>query len=251
MTRETGQEPIEPHPLLSRFYREEAQRPSFVRRLFNETAPYYDEINGIFSLGSGARHRRRWLLNAGLRKGQRVLDVAVGTGLVAREAVAITGSRRDVIGIDVSEAMLAVAQRNLGIPLVQGAAEDLPLANECADIVSMGFALRHVSDLVGTFREFHRVLRRGGTALILEIGAPSRPFRRKLLAIYFARVIPFCYGRTLGKAPTQRLMEYYWETIDNCVPAPVILEAMRGAGFEDAQCHVELDIFRSYIGHKH
>ena len=250
MTRLTGREPIEPHPVLARFYREEAQRSSFVRRLFNETAPYYDEINGIFSLGSGARYRRRRLVNAGLQRGQRVIDVAVGTGLVAREAVAITGSPRDVIGVDVSEAMLAVARQNLGILLVQGAAEDLPLRDECADFVSMGFALRHVSDLIGTFNEFHRVLRHGGTALILEIGAPSHPFGRKLLGTYFARIIPFCYGRTLSKAPTQRLMEYYWETIDNCVPAPVILEALRGAGFQDAQCHVELDIFRSYVGHK-
>jgi len=250
MTRTAVPEPVEPHPVLSRFYREEAQRPSFVRRLFNETAPYYDEINGIFSLGSGARHRRRWLVKAGLQKGQRVVDVAVGTGLVAREAVAITGSHRDVIGVDVSEAMLAVAQRNLGIPLVQGAAENLALADECADIVSMGFALRHVSNLSGTFREFHRVLRRGGAALILEIGAPSGPLRRKLLATYLRRIIPFCYGRTLGKAPTQRLMEYYWETIENCVPASVILEAMCGAGFDDAQCHVEFGMFCSYIGHK-
>jgi demethylmenaquinone methyltransferase / 2-methoxy-6-polyprenyl-1,4-benzoquinol methylase len=250
MTRLAGHAPIEPHPVLSRFYGEQPQRSSFVRRLFNETAPYYDEMNGIFSLGSGGRYRRRSLVNAGLQQGQRVIDVAVGTGLVAREAVAITGSPHNVIGVDVSEAMLAVARRNLGIPLVQGVAEDLPLGNECADFVSLGFALRHVSDLVGTFREFHRVLRKGGTTLILEIGAPSHPLRRKLLAAYFSRIIPFCYGRTLGKAPAQRLMEYYWETIDNCVPAAVILEAMRNTGFEDAQCHIEFDIFRSYIGHK-
>ena len=250
MTGLDGRKAIEPHPVLARFYRDPAQRRSFVRHLFNETAPYYDGINGIFSLGTGGRYRRRWLLNAGLQRGHRVIDIAAGTGLVAREAIAITGNRRDVIGIDVSETMLALARRNLGSPVVQGAAEDLPLGHECADFVSMGFALRHVSDLNGTFREFHRVLRRGGTALLLEIGAPSHPLGRKLLATYFERVIPFFYGWTGDKSPTQRLMEYYWETIENCVPAGVILKAMRSAGFQDAQCHSEFDIFRSYIGHK-
>jgi demethylmenaquinone methyltransferase/2-methoxy-6-polyprenyl-1,4-benzoquinol methylase len=250
VTKLDRRDAVEPHPVLARFYQERGQRSLFVRRLFNDTAPFYDGINRLFSLGTGSRYRRRCLIQAGLRPGLRVIDVAVGTGLLAREAVAITSRRHDVIGVDLSEAMLGIAQRNLGIPLVQGTAEDLPLADHCADFVSMGFALRHVSDLLGTFREFHRVLRPGGTLLVLEIGAPRKAFNRKLLATYLGRVIPLVYGWRAEKVRTQMLMDYYWETIENCVPAETIQETMAGVGFDRVECRAELDLFRSYIGRK-
>src|SRR5258707_15354361 len=121
-----NQRVVEPHPVLTGFYGQRAQRSSFVRRLFNETAPYYDGLNQLFSLGSGAWYRRRSLLRAGLRPGLKVIDVAVGAGLLAREIVGVTGRAGDVIGIDLSEAMLAAARRKLNIRLIQGIAEQLP-----------------------------------------------------------------------------------------------------------------------------
>ncbi|MGO8916874.1 MAG: class I SAM-dependent methyltransferase [Stellaceae bacterium] len=236
--------------MIAGFYEQRSQRQPFVRGLFNATAVHYDSINRLFSLGSGAWYRRRCLLRAGLRPGLRVVDVAVGTGLLAREAVAITGSRHSVIGVDVSEGMLAIARAKLGIPLIQGAAEGLPLAEEVADFVTMGYALRHVSDLVTAFREFHRVLRRGGSVLLLEIGKPSRPLSRALTSTYLGRVVPFLASLTTGEAHARTLMRYHWETIENCVPAERILQAMRDSGFEDARCEVDLDLFRSFIGQK-
>ena len=145
---------IEPHPVLPAYYRARGQQSAFVRGLFNDNAAYYDQINNILSLGSGSVHRRQCLLKAGLRPGLRVLDIAIGTGLVAREAVGIVESRADVIGLDLSEAMLAQARRNVDIPLIQGIAESLPIADATVDFITMGYALRHVSDLVRTFREF-------------------------------------------------------------------------------------------------
>lgn len=240
----------EPHPVIPRFYQQPSQRRPFVRGLFNATAVHYDSINRLFSLGSGAWYRRRCLMRAGLRPGLCVVDVAVGTGLLAREAVAVTGSRRSVIGVDLSEGMLAVARQKLGIPLVQGAAEELPLAEEVADFVTMGYALRHVGDLVTAFREFHRVLRRGGTVLLLEIGKPTRPLSRTMTSIYLGRIVPFLSRWKTGEAPVGTLMRYYWETIETCVSAERILEAMGDSGFEDCRCEVELDLFRSFIAHK-
>ncbi len=107
---------IEPHPVLPAYYQKTEQRPAFVRDLFNKTAPQYDRINKLFLFNSGAWYRGKALRRAGLRPGMRVLDLATGTGLVAREAVAITGSKADVIGLDMSEGMLAEAQRSLDIP---------------------------------------------------------------------------------------------------------------------------------------
>ena len=244
-----NQRVVEPHPVLSSFYGQPSQRSSFVRRLFNETAPHYDDLNQLFSLGSGAWYRRRSLLRAGLRPGLEVIDVAVGTGLLAREIVGITGDARDVIGIDLSEAMLAAARRKLDIRLIQGMAEQLPFADESADFLTMGYALRHVSDLVSAFREFHRVLRHGGTVVVLEISKPTRAVSHALVSAYLGRVVPFIC-RFTGGGGTETLMEYYWQTIENCVPPKIILEAMAQGGFGDLRCTVDLDIFRSYVGHK-
>lgn len=242
--------PVEPHPVIAGFYAQRAQHKPFIRGLFNDTAPYYDGINRLFSLGSGAWYRRRCLMRAGLRSGHSIIDVAVGTGLLAREAVAVTGVKQAVVGIDLSEAMLAVARGKLDIALVQGMAEALPFADGVADFVTMGYALRHVADLVVAFREFHRVLRPGGTVLLLEIGRPRTRLGCALASAYLGRVVPFLCGLAHGRHRARALMRYYWETIENCVPPEVILEAMQAGGFEAPCCDAELDLFRSYIGRK-
>jgi demethylmenaquinone methyltransferase/2-methoxy-6-polyprenyl-1,4-benzoquinol methylase len=180
----------------------------------------------------------------------RLIDVAIGTGLLAQEAVSITQSRRNVIGVDLSEGMLAIAREKLGNALIQGTADALPLADEIADFVTMGYALRHVSDLTGAFREFHRVLRRGGTLLLLEIGKPSSRLKRVLVSTYLGRIVPLLCRWTTGEVQAKALMQYYWATIENCVPAEIVLQAMRDSGFKDAQCKVDFDLFRSYVGRK-
>ena len=240
---------VEPHRVLTGFYAQRAQRSSFVRRLFNDTAQHYDGVNRLFSLGSGAWYRRRCLLRAGLRPGLDVIDVAVGTGLLAREIVAVTGVPRQVIGIDLSEGMLAAARRKLDIHLVQGMAEQLPIAGDSADFVTMGYALRHVADLVTAFTEFHRVLRRGGTLVLLEIGKPTRALSQALVSGYLGHVVPLICRLTAGER-TKTLMDYYWETIESCVPPDTILAAMARTGFAETRCDVDVDIFRTYVGRK-
>ena len=243
-------QPLEPHPALPDYYPDLAQRPAFVRGLFDRTAGYYDRVNHLFSFGSGSWYRRRALEQAGLRPGMTVLDVAIGTGLVARQALAITGDPQSVVGLDVSAGMLAEVGRLLKIPLLQGLMEQLPVADARFDFVSMGYALRHVADLNATFREFHRVLRPGGTLLILEIARPAQPFKRALLKFYMGRLIPLLSRLTTGNRDMQTLMRYYWDTIEHCVPPETILDAIRTAGFAEAGCNVELGLFRAYFGRK-
>ena len=133
--------------MLPRYYCTEEQRRPFVNRLFDQAAGQYDRLEWLISLGAGRWYRRQALGRAGLRAGMNVLDVAVGTGLLAREALRIVGKEGRVVGIDPSMGMLSQARRSLPIPLVCGRAEDLPLAPESFDFVCMGYALRHVSDL--------------------------------------------------------------------------------------------------------
>ncbi len=241
---------VSPHPVLPAYYETHDQRTRFVRRLFDDTAPYYDRINEIFSLGSGARYRRECLLRAGLRPGLRVADIAIGTGLIAREAVRIVGQDSNVVGLDISAGMLAIAHSKLRIPLVQGAADRLPFASGAVDFVTMGYALRHVSDLLAAFSEFQRVLRPGGTVLLLEIARPTKRFTRAVVSGYLGGLVPILCRWVTGQATTRTLMRYYWDTIEHCVPPEIIMDALRDAGFTDIRCDTAFDLLRSYSARK-
>ena len=241
---------VQPHPVLPDYYDDAKQRPAFVRSLFDSTAPEYDCINRLFLFNTGGWYRARALRQAGLRPGMKVLDVATGTGLLAKEAVEITAGEENVIGLDMSQGMLAEAQRALDIPLVQAGMEQLPIADASVDFVSMGYALRHVADLTVALAEFHRVLRPGGKMLLLEIGRPSTPIRHKLVELYLGRIFPLMCRWKTGREETRTLMRYYWHTIDSCIAPETILSGVQDAGFADVRCDVELDVFRSYIGSK-
>jgi len=243
-------EPARSAALIADYYADPERRLSFVRDLFNRTAQHYNPVNRLFSLGSGAWYRRTCLRWAGLQPGHRVVDVAVGTGLLAQEAVRITGDRHAVIGVDVSEAMLTIARENLGIPLVQGTAEALPLAPAIADFVTMGYALRHIADLETTFREASRVLRPDGTMVLLEISAPRKKLNRAVASAYIGGILPMLSLLTTRDPRARVLMRYHWETIVKYVPPETVMQAMRASGFHNVVCWTEFDLFRCYIGHK-
>ena len=239
-----------PHPPLTTYYAAAADRDGFVRDLFNQAAGSYDRINAAFSLGSGAWYRRRALLRGGLQPHQTLLDVAVGTGLVAREAVRILGCPARVVGLDLSEGMLAEARRGLAIPLIRGRAEALPVADASFDFVSMGYALRHVPDLAVAFAEYRRVLRPGGRLLLLEIGRPSGRAAYAAARFYLNTVVPALSRWLGGGRRASRMMHYYWDTIDACVPPGVITAGLEAAGFTQVQCDVQLGIFRAYMARR-
>ena len=238
-----------PHPVLTAYYASQQERSVFVRSLFNRVAADYDDVNEVFSLGSGHWYRREALRRAGLRAGMRVLDVATGTGLVAREALHLTGAAGGVIGLDISENMLAETRRGLGLPCVQARAEMLPIATGSIDFVSMGYALRHVPDLVPALGEFCRVLRPSGTVLLLEISRPSGRLSAMLARLYFRRLVPLLC-RLRGRTTAGEMLGYYWDTIDACVPPDIILAALRGAGFTEVACATVMGVFRAYTGRK-
>ncbi|MBR0652779.1 class I SAM-dependent methyltransferase [Roseomonas terrae] len=237
---------LPPHPPLDQYYRHASDRDDFVRALFDRGAPAYDQVNALCSFGSGARYRRAALQRSGLKPGQRVLDVAIGTGLVAREAVRILGRPQDVIGVDLSAGMLREAGASLPIPLIQARAEAIPLADSSIDLLSMGYALRHVPDLTGTFREFRRVLRPGGSVLLLEIDHPRSRAGGAALRFYLGSVVPAVSRLLGGGQEAQMMMRYFWDTIDACVPPAAIEGALSEAGFTSVSCDVQLGIFRAY-----
>jgi demethylmenaquinone methyltransferase/2-methoxy-6-polyprenyl-1,4-benzoquinol methylase len=240
---------LAPHAPLSRYYGEQDRRSAFVRSLFNDTAADYERLNRILTFGAGAAYRRRVLAAAGLAPGMQVLDVAVGTGLVAREAVALAGGADAIIGLDLSEGMLREAGR-LGIPLIQGRMEALPVADGRIDLVSLGYALRHVDDLGATFAEFYRVLKPGGRLVILEFGRPVSWFGRLLIAPLMGGAVPWLSQWLTGRSDNRLLMRYCWDTVREVVPEQRIIAAMKGAGFGATRWEVNHEVLRCYYGRK-
>jgi len=155
-----------PHSPLPAYYATPEARRGFIARAFDAAAGDYDRVDRLLAFGSGAWYRRQALLRAGLAPGMRMLDVAVGTGLVAKEAMRILGRSGRVVGVDPSAGMIAASAPG-ELALVRGRAEALPFAAGAFDFLSLGFALRHVDDLESVLREFRRVLNPGGRLLVL------------------------------------------------------------------------------------
>jgi demethylmenaquinone methyltransferase/2-methoxy-6-polyprenyl-1,4-benzoquinol methylase len=220
-----------PHPPLTEHYSSPEAKPAFVNRLFDAGAKHYDGVVDWGFLRSGSYYRRWVQQRHGLKPGMHVLDVACGTGLVAVEAAKILGTAENITCLDPSEGMLSVARQKLSATFVQGRAEALPFADNSFDFLTMGYALRHVTDLEATFREYHRVLRPGGKVLILEVTKPSSRVGNLFFRIYFGRVYPALTQLFTRSREARDMMRYYWETMDACVPPESVLAALRAVGF--------------------
>lgn len=247
----SDEEPVRaPHPPLAAYFPSEEARRGWVRGIFDRTAGDYERVERTMALGSGAWYRGQALRRAGLAPGMRVVDVGTGTGLVARAAARIVGDARAVIGVDPSAGMRTNARLPEGMRLLEGAAESIPLPDGSADFLSMGYALRHISDLSVAFAEFHRVLAPGGIVCILEITPPASRVGRAALKAYLRGVVPLL-ARAVGRSPdTPRLMRYYWDTIEACIAPERVIDAMRRAGFVEVGQYLELGIFREYTARK-
>jgi len=233
------------HPVLPRYYADADDKRRFLRKLFDTTAGDYERIDRLLAFGTGAWYRRQALTRAGLASGMQVLDVAVGTGLVAREATRILGERGGVVGIDPSIGMMTAAE-SPAVALVQGRAEKLPFAAGSFDFVALGYALRHVADFATVFGEFRRVLRPGCRLLMLEITRPEGRVAGGLLKAYLRGVVPSLARLLARHSETPRLCRYYWDTIEACVPPAQVMKTMATAGFTHVERMVQLGIFSEY-----
>jgi demethylmenaquinone methyltransferase / 2-methoxy-6-polyprenyl-1,4-benzoquinol methylase len=225
---------VSPHPLLTNWYGHEREHRPFLNRIFDEAAPFYNAINNLASMGSGRWYRLWALRRAGLLPGMRVLDVATGTGAVARPAGVLVGPSGMVAGLDPSLGMMAQQRgKRHSTRLTQGVADRLPFRDAVFDFLSMGYALRHVKDLGQTFHEYLRVLKPGGTLLVLDFCRPESPTAYHAVRFYLKTIVPRLVRFTAGGRAAQRLMEYCWETVHACVPPAEILERLRSADFAE------------------
>ena len=180
-----------PLPSRTRFWDRPEDRRGVVDSIFSRGARYYDRSNDIMSLGSGQAYRRSALKRAGLKPNMSVLDVGVGTGLLAREAAPLLGPSGRIVGVDPSFEMMTAGRPRNPARLVQGFGERLPFVEGQFDFVTMGYALRHVDNLDQTFSEYRRVLKTGGRVLLLEITEPKSVVGSAIARGYFGKIVPW------------------------------------------------------------
>jgi demethylmenaquinone methyltransferase / 2-methoxy-6-polyprenyl-1,4-benzoquinol methylase len=160
--------------------REKAQR---VRGVFDSVAPRYDLMNDLMSLGLHRAWKAFTVLAADLRPGQAVLDIAGGTGDLARAFARKVGPGGLVVHTDINAAMLGVGRNRLldagvVLPTVVCDAEKLPFESESFDRVSVGFGLRNMTHKDLALAEMHRVLKPGGKLLVLEFSRVAPPLEK-------------------------------------------------------------------------
>ena len=241
-----------PHSALNAYYADgdPQARQAFLRRTFDDTAVDYNRLEKLLGLGTGSWYRRGALLRAGLKPGMQVVDVGMGTGLVAREILRITAEPERLVGVDPSPGMMAQAHLPPGVRCLEGWAEQLPLPDASADFVVMGYALRHIADLAAAFGEFHRVLKPGGTLLVLEISKPQGKLATRLLKAYMRGMVPLMARLVATESSTPMLWRYYWDTIEACAPPEAVLRTLSGAGLAHVRRDVALGIFSEYSARK-
>ena len=178
--------------------------PADVAAMFDEVAEKYDITNDILALGQTRRWRSAVRRALNPRPGDRILDIAAGTG-TSSAAFASTGAT--VIPADFSLGMLEVGQkRNPGLPYTAADALHLPFADNSFDAVTMSFGLRNVADRAVALREFLRVTKPGGALVICEFSHPTFAPFRTLYTEYLMAALPFLADRVASNPAAYRYL---------------------------------------------
>jgi demethylmenaquinone methyltransferase/2-methoxy-6-polyprenyl-1,4-benzoquinol methylase len=200
--------------------------------MFSKIAHRYDLLNHVLSLNIDRVWRRQLVRSADAPSGARILDAATGTADVAI-AFADVLPECHVVGVDLSEGMLAVgsekiAKRQLGdrVQLHLGDVMKLPYADGEFDAVTIAFGLRNLPGYDGGISEMTRVLKPGGRLLILEFSPPARWIHLRLYGFYLRRIIPIIGGIVSGSRAGYR---YLASSIGDFPPRDRVVELMRAA----------------------
>ena len=205
------------------------KRPSEIRGMFGRIAGRYDLLNRVLSLGQDRRWRRRLARRVATAAPERLLDVCTGTGDIALALPA----GPEVVGADFSLPMLARARSKAAahsrrVLLIAADAAALPLADESMDLVTVAFGVRNFADLAGGLGELVRVLRPGGTLLILEFSHP-RGFAAPVLA-WWVRAVPPRIGRALSGDP--EAYDYLPASVGSFADRDVMCALLRRLGLD-------------------
>lgn len=215
----------------------EEEKANLVAEVFRSVAPKYDLMNDMMSFGLHRLWKRFTISEAAVREGQYVLDVASGTGDLAKAFAKLVGKRGKVVMSDINDAMLQIGRDNLAnagiignVECVQADAENLPFADNYFDCITIAFGLRNVTNKSAALASLYRVLKPGGKLLILEFSHPEHALLTKLYDVYSFNVIP-----KMGELITNDKASYQYlvESIRKHPKQDVLKAMMQEVGWED------------------
>lgn len=178
--------------LTRRWNESDEAKSGYVKDLFSALAKRYNVMTDLWTLGLHRLWKRQAMKLLALRPGERVLDVATGTGDLAFLEAAVVGPEGRIVGVDSCVPMLDVARRRrLGaVEFQEGDAMDLRFPDASFDVVTIGFGLRNVADRGRALREFRRVLRPGGRLMVLDFSTPTSKTLKALHDFLYFGVMP-------------------------------------------------------------
>lgn len=217
---------------------EKAQR---VAGVFHSVAAKYDVMNDLMSLGIHRLWKRYTIELSGVRRGQRVLDLAGGTGDLAQRFARMVGESGEVVLADINESMLRQGRDRLvdagvvgNLRYVQANAEHLPFPDNYFDCITIAFGLRNVTDKQRALASMQRVLKPGGRVLVLEFSKPAVPGLKPLYDLYSFSVLPTLGRLVAGDASSYR---YLAESIRMHPDQETLKSMMEEAGLERCEYH--------------
>jgi len=220
--------------------------------MFDEISSSYDFVNRVLSFGQDLRWRKKLAKHLPLKPHLQILDLATGTGDQIAALYRAKLSIEKVVGIDLSEEMLAIGRKKLkaipAVTLLKGDAQKLSFVDESFDAASFSFGIRNVSNPSASLEEIYRVLRKRGRCLILEFSMPSswiRPF----FLFYLRKILP-----RLGGALSKKRAAYKYlnQTIETFPSGEAFLTLMKNAGFSNLKAlPMNFGSVTLYVGEKH
>lgn len=217
------------------------EKSKLVESVFHSVAGKYDLMNDIMSFGLHRLWKKFTIEQSGVRRGQYVLDLAGGTGDLAKVFAKRVGPQGLTILSDINSSMLAEGRKRLldegivqNIQFVEADAEKLPFKENYFDCITIAFGLRNVTDKMAALRSMYHVLKPGGKLLVLEFSKPILPFMNKIYDQYSFHIIP-----EIGKWVTgdKESYAYLVESIRKHPDQETLKSHMLACQFEDVSYH--------------
>jgi demethylmenaquinone methyltransferase/2-methoxy-6-polyprenyl-1,4-benzoquinol methylase len=217
-----------------------SEKTTRVAEIFQSVASQYDLMNDLMSLGLHRLWKKFALELAQLRPGDKVLDVAGGTGDLAKAFIKRVGTRGKVTLLDINAAMLKIGRDRLidagliDIPAIQANAECLPFAEDSFDCLSIAFGLRNVTNKTSALKSMYRVLKPGGRLLVLEFSKPTLGFLQSLYDSYSFEFLPKLGGWIVNDEASYR---YLVESIRRHPDQETLKSLILASGFDECEYH--------------